>query len=335
MRDWLGHGIVVAVGIALLVLLPAQAQLYTIINATIWTAMATLALSLGLVWGYGGILCLGQTAFFGLGGYAYAVAAINLGNSTWAVPLAIATPAVFAAALGYFLFYGRLGDVYLGIVTLTVSLILFKLTNSTSGPEYTIGSARLGGANGMPKTPFLNAPFDPAVLLSPDTIFRVVLSALLLCYLFCLWLLHSRFGHVTLAIRENQQRVELLGYDARRHKLLLFVIGGAIAGVAGIGFANSAFISPALFSLATTVQVIIWVIVGGLGTLFGPILGAVVVQALMSWLGTLAQVHPALSRLDPNLVLGAALILFVLLLPRGLWPAVTSLAGRLRRGPGR
>lgn len=331
MRGWLGHGVVVALGLGLIVLLPGQAQLYTVINATIWAAMATLALSLGLVWGYGGILCLGQTAFFGLGGYAYAVAAINFGDTTWAVPLAVATPALFAAALGYFLFYGRLGDVYLGVVTLTVSLILFKLANSTSGPEYVIGSARLGGFNGMPATPFLNAPFDAALALSPEDIFRVVMAALVLCYVICLWLLRSRFGRVAVAIRENPQRAELLGYDARRHKLLLFTIGGAIAGVAGVGFANSVFISPALFSLATTAQVIIWVIVGGLGTLFGPILGAVVVQALMSWLGTLAQVHPALARLDPNFVLGAVLILFVLLLPRGLWPALCALAGRLRR----
>ncbi len=331
MRDWLGHGVVVALGLGLIVLLPGQAQLYTVINATIWAAMATLALSLGLVWGYGGILCLGQTAFFGLGGYAYAVAAINFGDTTWAVPLAIATPALFAAALGYFLFYGRLGDVYLGVVTLTVSLILFKLANSTSGPEYAIGSARLGGFNGMPATPFLNAPFDAALPLSPEAIFRVVMAALVLCYLICLCLLRSRFGRVAVAIRENQQRAELLGYDTRRHKLILFAVGGAIAGVAGVGFANSVFISPALFSLATTAQVIIWVIVGGLGTLFGPILGAVVVQALMSWLGTLAQIHPALARLDPNFVLGAILILFVLLLPRGLWPALTALAGRFRR----
>jgi ABC-type branched-subunit amino acid transport system permease subunit len=331
MRDWLGHGVVIALGLGLIVLLPGQAQLYTVINATIWAAMATLALSLGLVWGYGGILCLGQTAFFGLGGYAYAVAAINFGDTTWAVPLAIATPALFAAMLGYFLFYGRLGDVYLGVVTLTVSLILFKLANSTSGPEYTIGSARLGGFNGMPATPFLNAPFDAALPLSPEDIFRAVMAALVLCYVICLWLLRSRFGRVAVAIRENPQRAELLGYDARRHKLLLFTIGGAIAGVAGVGFANSVFISPALFSLATTAQVIIWVIVGGLGTLFGPILGAVVVQALMSWLGTLEQLHPALARLDPNFVLGAILILFVLLLPRGLWPAVCALAGRLRR----
>ncbi|MDP6953336.1 MAG: branched-chain amino acid ABC transporter permease, partial [Alphaproteobacteria bacterium] len=246
MRSWLGHAAVVALGLGLIALLPGQAQLYTVINATAWAAMATLALSLGLVWGFGGILCLGQTAFFGLGGYAYAVAAINFGDTTWAVPIAIAVPALFAATLGYFLFYGRLGDVYLGVVTLTVSLILFKLANSTSGPEYAIGSARLGGFNGMPATPFLNAPFDAAAMLSPEAIFRVVLGALLLCYLACLWLLRSRFGRVAVAIRENPQRAELLGYDARRHKLLLFTVGGAIAGVAGVGFANSVFISPAL-----------------------------------------------------------------------------------------
>ena len=331
MAGRLGHALVAGAGVALLVALPEVAALYTVINATGWAAMATLALSLGLVWGFGGIFCLGQTAFFGLGAYAYAVAAINFGDTTLAVPVAVAVAAVSAAGLGYFLFYGRLGDVYLAVVTLTVSLILFKLANSTAGPEYAIGAARLGGFNGIPKTPVLNFPFAPEHTLTEESLYRVVMAALLLCYFASLWILRSAFGRVAVAIRDNEGRAELLGYDVRLRKLALFTLGGAIAGVAGVGFANAVFVSPTLFSLATTAQVIVWVIVGGLGTLIGPVLGAVAVQALMTWLGTLAQIHPALARLDPNLVLGTVLVLFVLLLPRGLWPALAALFGR-RRG---
>lgn len=328
----LGHAAVGIAGLAVLVALPARAELFAVINATIWVATAILALSLGLVWGFGGILCLGQTAFFGLGGYAYAVAAINFGDSTLAVPVAIAVPALFAAALGYFLFYGRLGDVYLGVITLTVTLILFKLMNSTSGPEYVIGKARLGGFNGMPATPPLNAPFDAAAVLSPEQVFRVAMAALLISYFACVWLLRARFGRVAVAIRENELRAELLGYNVRLRKLVLFTAGGALAGLAGLLFANSVFVSPTMFSLYYTAQVIIWVIVGGLGTLIGPVLGAVAVQYLTTLLGTLGALHPTLARLDPNLVLGTVLVLFVLLVPRGLWPALASIARRLAGG---
>ena len=117
--------------------LPHALELFALINATVFVSMAVLALSLGLVWGFGGILCFGQTAFFGLGGYAYAVAAINFGDTTWAVPLALLVPTLAAAALGYLMFFGRISDVYMGVITLTVTLILFNFINSTAGDQWT------------------------------------------------------------------------------------------------------------------------------------------------------------------------------------------------------
>ena len=104
--------------------------------------MAMLALSQGFIWGYGGIMSFGQSAFFGLGGYAYAVAAINMGDST--VPVAARRswcPPLFAALLGYFMFYGRISDAYVGVITLTVTVILFNVINSTAGDAYHIGDA--------------------------------------------------------------------------------------------------------------------------------------------------------------------------------------------------
>ncbi|MEO0823526.1 MAG: branched-chain amino acid ABC transporter permease, partial [Pseudomonadota bacterium] len=146
---------------------PEVLQLFTIINLTTAIALALLGLSLGLIWGYGGILCFGQTAFFGLGAYTYAVAAQNFGDTTGAVPLAILMGAAFAAALGYFMFYGRVSDVYLGAITLTVTLVFFNLIRRTSGPEYKIGDALLGGFNGTAAPP-LNMPFDATGILFPQ-----------------------------------------------------------------------------------------------------------------------------------------------------------------------
>ncbi len=165
-----------AVAVAAAIGLPRVLELFALINATVFVSMAVLALSLALIWGFGGILCFGQTAFFGLGGYTYAVAAINFGDTTAAVPLALAVPTAFAAALGYLMFFGRISDVYMGVITLTMTLILFKFANSTAGDQWTIGTAPLGGFNGIPSTPPLNWPFAPDQALDPGQVFVVAIA---------------------------------------------------------------------------------------------------------------------------------------------------------------
>ena len=301
--------------------LPQVLELFSIINATVYIAMAVLALSLALVWGFGGILCFGQAAFFGLGGYAYAVAALNLPDTTWAVPVALGVPMLVAAALGYVMFYGRISDVYMGVITLTVTLILFNFINSTAGPEWRIGAAPLGGFNGIPATPPLNLPGDAATPLTPEQILVVAIACLAGCYALCKLILRSRFGRVVVAIRENELRASLLGYDVRRYKLGIFTIGGTMAGLAGLLFANCVFVSPTMFSLAYSGQIIIWVMVGGVGTLFGPVVGAMLLQAVTAWAGTLPQVNP-------NLILGVILLVAVLAIPRGMQPTLALLARR-------
>ena len=304
--------------------LPQALELFALINATIFVSMAVLALSLGLIWGFGGILCFGQTAFFGLGAYTYAVAAINFGDTTWAVPLALLVPTLLAAALGYLMFFGRISDVYMGVITLTTTLILFKFANSTAGNEWNIGASPLGGFNGIPGTPPLNLPFDPEAQLAPEQIFVVAVLCLALCYAAAKLILRTRFGRVCVAIRENELRAELLGYDVRLHKLGLFAIGGLMAGISGVLFANCVFVSPTMFSLSYAGQVIIWVLVGGLGTLVGPVIGCILIQALTTWAGTF-------SAFDPNLLLGIVFMLAVVVVPKGLLPTGANLLARLAR----
>jgi branched-chain amino acid transport system permease protein len=297
--------------------------------------MAVLALSLALIWGFGGILCFGQAAFFGLGAYTYAIAVINIGESTGPLLLSIFIPSLFAAALGYFIFYGRISDVYLGVITLTVTLILFNSINSTAGPEFHIGAARLGGFNGIPGIPPLNAPFNKDRPLDLEGMFYLSTASVLIVYFGLKWLLASRFGRIIVGIRENEQRAELLGYDPRAYKLVTFVIGAALAGYAGCLFANwGAFVSPTIFGLAQSAQIIIWVIVGGRGTLIGPILGCVGIQWLTAALGANAPTGGggwAAFTGNAPFILGAILIAFVLLVPKGLVPSLADLAGLLTR----
>jgi len=318
-KSWASAALSLAVGIALLFGLPGVMDDYTLIEVTIYAVMSILGVSLAFIWGFGGILCFGQAAFFGLGSYTYAIAVMNMGDSTVPFLLAIVVPALFAALLGYVIFYGRLSDVYMGVITLTVTLILFNLINSTAGPEWRIGSAPLGGFNGIPAIPTLNWPGQQDEVLTPKDLFYVTFTCLLLVYLGLRVLIASKIGRVIVAARENEQRVLLLGYDARVYKLFCFTLGGAIAGLAGCLFANwGAFTSPTIFGLAQSAQIIIWVIVGGLGTLVGPIVGCVAIQWLSSQIGTQ-------QAFNANLVLGGILVVFVLLVPRGIVPTLGDL----------
>jgi ABC-type branched-subunit amino acid transport system permease subunit len=320
---WRSCVLTVIAGFVLLFILPQVVSLYGVTQMTVFVAMAVFALSQGFIWGFGGIMSFGQSAFFGLGGYVYAVSVINMGDSTIPVLLSIAVPAAFAALLGYFMFFGRISDAYVGVITLTVTIILFNVVNSTSGDFYTIGQAALGGFNGMPNVPPINMPGHPDAAFGPIDTWYFAMGALIVVYVLLRLALASRFGRVVVAIRENETRVQLLGYDARVYKLLVFTIGGGVAGLGGCIFTNwGAFISPTIFGLASAAQVLIFVLVGGLGTLVGPVLGAFGIEYLISIIGTQ-------QTFNANLVLGAVLLGFVLLVPQGVVPVVWSGIARL------
>lgn len=334
-RDILGLAVAGAAGLAVLILTPIYFELDTVLNVTVYMIMAVLALSLALIWGFGGILCFGQSAFFGLGAYTYAIAMINMGESTAPLLLSILVPALFAAALGYFMFYGRISDLYLGVITLTVTLILFNSINSTAGPEFHIGVARLGGFNGIPGIPPLNWPFQKDKPVDLQGMFYLSTASLIVVYFGLRALLASRFGRIIVGIRENERRAELLGYDPRAYKLATFVIGAALAGYAGCLFANwGAFVSPTIFGLAQSAQIIIWVIVGGRGALIGPIVGCIGIQWLTAALGANAPAGAggwAVLLGNAPLILGAILVAFVLLVPKGLTPTLADLASQRMR----
>lgn len=286
--------------------------------------LALLALSMSFLWGYVGILSFGQTAFFGLGGYVYAVTSLNLGDTTPAFLLGIVLPMIFSLILGYFMIYGRISDIYFSIITLVVTLILEKAVRATSGAQYVIGDVRLGGQNGIPGVPGLQAPWDPSVVLFIDDIYYLSAGILIAVYVGLRMLLTTPFGRVLVGIRENERRIELLGYDSRRYKLAAFGISGALAGLSGTLYGIwGNFVSPGMFGLSQAAEVIIWTIVGGKSTLIGPIVGTGVVQFLTNWLGGqgVGQV---------TLVLGVVLMAFVLLFREGLVPTIGLVLLRLR-----
>lgn len=316
---------------AVAVVVPLTMDLFSVLQVTSLVIMAILALSLALSYGFGGILCFGQAAFFGIGAYTYAIATMNMGESTVPVLLSIFIPGLVAFALGWFMFMGRLSTLYVGVVTLCFTLILYNLVNSTSDPWYRIGTVALNGFNGISAVPAINVPFMPGTWLTPTQMFVLSIVSLFVLYLLCKVVAASAWGRVVAATRQNELRAELLGYNTARVKLGIFVLGSSVAGYAGCLFTGwNEFISPNAFSLSMTAQIIIWIIVGGRSTFVGPMVGAIALQYLTMRLGN--------SGLDANIVLGAILMIVVLILPKGLVPSVGLLLERLSRhrwSPGR
>ncbi len=303
---------------------------FTAFEWSLWASQAILALSLTLVWGYGGIFSLGQAAVYGIGGYTYGFWAINLvdstGESLTAVLAAVAIGTAFAALLGYFMFYGNVTDVYVAIITLATSLVLFAFVNSTSGRAYRIGDAPFGGYNGMPRIPRLTwrLPGGDSHELTRTQFFLVCVAAGLLIAVMIRMLSRRPFGRIAVALQHNELRTELLGYDVRWHKLALFTIGGAIAAFAGALFAAwGRFISPPVFSLAPAALVVIWVLVGGRSSVSGAFVGVLVVKGFSSWFG-------GASGDNEPIVLGVLLVAIVLALPGGIVTSIGRLADRVR-----
>jgi ABC-type branched-subunit amino acid transport system permease subunit len=319
---WWGSGVAVAVGAMLS--LPSVLDPYDLLQLSVILILSMLALSEGFLWGFVGILSFGQTAFFGLGGYAYAVTALNVGHTDLALLGAVLLAAIFAALVGYFMIYGRISDVYLGVITLVITLILEKLMRATSSDEWVIGSVRLNGQNGIPTVPSLDIPFMHATF-DLAGVYYLSIGCLAVIYVGLRLLLATHFGRVCVGIRENEARAELLGYDSRIYKLAAFVLAGAVAGFSGGLFGIwGNFVSPDMFSLSQSAQILIWVIVGGRTTLVGPIIGCALVEYLTSYLGAAAVGQV-------TLYLGLILMVTVLAFRQGLVPTLALLPNWLRR----
>ena len=345
---------------------------YTANVLAVYMIYGILALSLSLIWGYAGIMSFGQTAFFGIGAYAYGAIGLNLINRTHQTHLALlgglAAATLLAAIVGYFMFYGRISDVYASIITMALTLVLFAFAVSTGGDEWVIGVARFGGFNGMfgqgessqnianfqipPVTlwlPWMKEPFEFKINRESAAGYFLVLAVSGLMYLGARGLLASRLGRVAVGIRENEARVASLGYDTRFYKFALFTIAGAIAGFAGMLFAAwGRFVNPDRFGLGFAASTVVYVLLGGRTTLLGGFVGAVMIGYLTSylaeivpfgtippdtarWMAVLMEGARRIVREAPLLVQGAVLVGVVLVLEDGITPPLFRLLKRYAR----
>jgi ABC-type branched-subunit amino acid transport system permease subunit len=308
---------------------------YTVGNTVYFFVWVFIALSLSLIWGYGGALSFGQTAFFGIAGYGYGILTINFGSAygftLLALLLAVGIAALFAVLLGYFLFFGRIAGVFLGIVTLSVTLMLERFMAQTAGPEWHLGAARLNGFNGMSGMPPLTIPWPGGdiVLFADIGLYYFVLALLVLVYLGLRILMNSAFGNVIVAIRENPERAEMLGYDIRKYQLIAFVIGAGIAGLSGVLYTVwGQYITPSSMGMTAAALPIVWVAVGGRSDLTSTAVGTLLVipafQALTIYGSQYALVF-----------MGIVLVLTVLIAPNGLVLGAVNIFSRIMAGGGK
>ena len=272
------------------------------------------AVSLDFVMGYTGLVSLGHALFYGAGAYAAVIVLLNVTPSAFvAIAAAVALSALFAWIVGYLSI--RVHGVYFAMITLGFAELFYNLLYKL---EITGGSDGLFGADALFGFAGAGVHLDevfvgvgPVMLTGSRLYYYVVLAAVVGSFLLTRRVMRAPFGSVLVSIRENEQRATFLGYDVTLYKRRAFVISGALAGLAGGLFTlNQGYADPSFAHWLRSGEVIVMVILGGMGTLYGPLVGAFVFFGLED----LLTGYTARWRL----VLGVLFVLFVIFLPRGL-----------------
>jgi branched-chain amino acid transport system permease protein len=282
---------------------------------------AIAAISLDLILGYGGMVSFGHAAYLGVGAYVVAIMSFHFydGSALFGLPgtelapivwpLAIVVSALAALVLGALSL--RTSGIYFIMITLAFAQMLFF---------FFVSLQRYGGDDGL----FMFAGRSEMPILDIDddtTFYYVCLAAMVGFYLLCRAIVASRFGRVLRGIRQNERRMVMLGYPVYRYKLAAFVIAGAGAGLAGALLANhTKFVSPDLLNWTKSGDILIMVILGGIGTLTGPILGSAAFLLLEEYLPVVfGDLSMDLLKDHWRIVFGPMLILIVLFANRGLY----------------
>jgi branched-chain amino acid transport system permease protein len=270
---------------------------------------AIAAVALDFLIGYGGLISFGHAAFVGLGAYAVGILSVHgFTDALIALPVALAASALFALATGAVCL--RTQGVYFIMITLAFSQMVFFTASSL---------APYGGDDGLTvRARDTIAGF--ALMRDPRSFYYVVFACLLVTYLLCRALIASRFGRVFCGARENPIRMASIGYNIFRYQLVAYVIAGAFGGLSGFLLANAAeFVSPAYMSWQRSGELVIMVLLGGTGTLYGAVMGAAVFVLAEEWLSGLTE--------HWKMIFGPLLVLIVLFARGGL----IGLAGRFVR----
>ena len=296
--------------------LPLFIDSYYLDNISYFMCWTFISLGLAVIWGMGGILSFGQTAFFGLAGYGFSVISINFlgvaGVSLWSVILALILTGVFGLIVGYFLFYGGIYDVFIGIVTLAITLVFETFKQQTAGPEYAIGPARLNGFNGMQGMPTIGFKDIPFGLVEGVTQYYFILILALIVLIFLYKFKHSKIGLVFLASKEDRERVSSLGHNVQRVQLIAFVIASILAGISGILYTNwGGYITPDSMGLVSAALPVVYVAASGKKDFFSVFIGCI----FFVWLSQTLAIN---GKQFAIIVMGLILVISTRFFPDGI-----------------
>lgn len=312
--------LVLALAVVALALFPFVGERFYVSLVMRMMTLGIFAMSLDLLIGYTGLVSFGHAAFFGLSGYILAILTPETGPvSVWlTLPLCLAGAAGAALVIGWFSV--RTSGIYFIMITLAFAQMLYFYFNDNTA---------LGGSDGL----FIY--FQPTVTVGGvtlldlgdrRTLYYVILAALVGTYALLGMLLRSPFGQVIRGIRANEARTRALGFATFRYKLVSFVIAGTLAGLAGyLEGVHSGVMSPAHLGWHESGTVMMMVILGGIGTLYGPVLGAFAMVFLQDWFQDLTE--------HWLLLMGGFVIAVVLLLPHGIAGLIQRVGARLARRP--
>lgn len=298
--------------ILFLAIYPTFGTGFGVLNVAYFMSMIFLSISVALIWGFAGILSFGQTAFFGLAGYTFAVYTENNpgGWHSWiGVLVAVVAAALLAALLGYIMFYGGVNDVFVGLTMLAVTLVMATFMGQTAGPEWAIGIARLNGYNGMFVNPITWPSGD---WFTNEQVFCFFLILLVIVYIVLKILTSSRWGYGLIALRENRSRTETFGYNVQLLQVQVFTISGAIAGLSGVLYASwGGYIDPSSMGMTAAITPVIYVAIGGRKSLAAAIIASI---ALMKLIQELSSTAPEYA----FVITGAVALLAVVFMPDGI-----------------
>ena len=268
------RNVFVVVLVAILALLPVYSAVTgNTFMVTLFTRIVILAIaavSLNLIMGFGGMVSFGHAAYLGIGGYVVGILAkegIDSGFVQW--PLALVASGLFALGVGALSLRTR--GVYFIMITLAFAQMVYYIAN---------GLDRYGGDDGL--TIQRRSDFGGLINLSNRTVFYYLCLVLLMATVYFVWrMVNSRFGQVIQGSRSNDRRMRAIGFPTFRYKLTCFVIAGVLCGLSGVLLANHTnFISPALMHWTRSGDLIVMAVLGGMGTVFGPVIGAIALLAL-------------------------------------------------------
>jgi branched-chain amino acid transport system permease protein len=294
------------VALALVVVGPYVLPTYLVNNLIRAFLYASVALTVDILWGYTGILTFGQSAFFGIGAYAAGLIFTHVGFGTGYAALAllagVAVAVLVAAVVGWLAFYHGASPLYGSVVTLVLPIVVSQILYS--GGNFTGSSSGLSGFE----------TFD----VSLEAWFRIA-GVFLIALTAVAWLfVRSDAGRILVAIRENEQRCEYVGINVSRVKIQLMIVCAAIAAIAGYAFAGvQMVVAPEYAGFVFGTELLIWVALGGRGTLIGPVIGTLLLDVSTSYLsGNLPYVW--------KLIIGLAFVVVIVALPQGLMPLITG-----------